>query len=100
MVTVSFVVPALRNDGLINPAWLVSRLLGALTDALGEVKVQEGQGFWMIEGELTKAPVLMVTIRIPAEAADDFINEIAGILKRDFGQDEVWVEINGIPELR
>jgi hypothetical protein len=95
-----FHVPVNFNDGSPVPAELSERLERLVCERAGGFSVSPVDGAWEDGGKVYREPMRRFLVGLPEEKIAPFVDEIVALLKGDYAQLAVWVEIDGEPEIR
>lgn len=100
MIAVVFHVPVVTNDGESIHPFTISKLINFVIDEFGGVTIIQAEGAWRHDGDLYREPVLRVLVGVPESEVESFVEAIDHILKTDFSQQAVWIEVDGKPSIR
>lgn len=98
--TFVFHCPVNFNSGEPIPAAQLDALEKRLCELAGGFTRSEAQGAWVYEGQLYHEPMRRYMLGLPESGIDELLDYAVDTLKQDFGQINVWVEIDGEPEIR
>lgn len=100
MVIVAFHVPLVFNDDEQVPPPLMRWLLDRVAQITGGWTAFEAHGGWLSQGRMRVEPVLRVVAACPEEEVERLVEMVQNILTEDFGQEAVYMEIDGTPSIR
>ncbi len=98
--TFVFHCPVNFNDGEPIPAAQLDSLEKLLCQRAGGFTVTDAQGAWEYEGQVYHEPVRRYMLGLPEAQIPALADEIEALLKGDYKQIAVWIEIDGEPEIR